>query len=113
MRYRFDPFILDVDCGLLSETDRDIAIEPRAFALLALLVMNHHRMVSKDEIIETVWDGRIVSDAAIATVIKTTRKALGDDGVTQKFIRTARGRGVRRETQRGADREGELERGGG
>lgn len=95
MRYRFDPFILDVDCGLLSETDRDIAIEPRAFALLALLVMNHHRMVSKDEIIETVWDGRIVSDAAIATVIKTTRKALGDDGVTQKFIRTARGRGVR------------------
>ena len=95
MRYRFDPFTLDVDRGLLLEVDRDMAIEPRAFALLSLLVMNHDRMVTKDEIVETVWHDRIVSDAAIATVIKTTRKALGDDGATQKFIRTIRGRGVR------------------
>lgn len=95
MRYRIDPFILDVDRGLLLESERDIAIEPRAFALLALLVMNNDRMVTKDEIVEKVWHGRIVSDAAIATVIKTTRKVLGDDGVAQKYIRTVRGRGVR------------------
>ena len=95
MRYRFDPFTLDVDRGLLQKAERDIAIEPRAFGLLALLVTNHDRMVTKDEIVEKIWDGRIVSDAAIATVIKTTRKALGDDGVTQKYIRTVRGRGVR------------------
>ncbi len=95
MRYRFGPFTLDVTRGLLQDAGRDVAIEPRGFALLELLVSHHDRMVTKDEIIETVWDGRIVSDAAIATVIKTTRKALGDDGVGQKFIRTVRGRGVR------------------
>jgi len=95
MRYHFDPFTLDVTRGLLQVAGQDIAIEPRGFALLVLLVTHHDRMVTKDEIVEAVWDGRIVSDAAIATVIKTTRKALGDDGVAQKFIRTVRGRGVR------------------
>lgn len=95
MFYRFDPFTLDVDRGLFQVAGQDIAIEPRGFALLVLLVTQHDKMVTKDEIIETVWDGRIVSDAAIATAIKTTRKALGDDGVAQKYIRTVRGRGVR------------------
>lgn len=95
MRYRFDPFILDIDRGLLLNAEQEIVIEPRPFELLALLVMNHDRMVTKDEIVEKVWDGRIVSDAAIATVIKTARKALGDDGAAQKYIRTIRGRGVR------------------
>ncbi len=95
MRYSFDPFILDVDRGLLLNEGQDVAVEPRPFELLALLVTNHDRMVTKDEIVEKVWDGRIVSDAAIATVIKTARKVLGDDGVAQKYIRTVRGRGVR------------------
>ena len=95
MRYRFDPFTLDVARGLLQADGQDIAIEPRGFALLVLLVANNDRIMTKDEIVAAVWDGRIVSDAAIATVIKTTRKTLGDDGVAQKFIRTVRGRGVR------------------
>jgi DNA-binding winged helix-turn-helix (wHTH) protein len=95
MRYCFDPFTLDISRGLLEADGQDIAIEPRGFALLALLVTHHDRMLTKDEIIDAVWDGRIVTDAAIATVIKTTRKALGDDGVAQKYIRTVRGRGVR------------------
>ncbi|MBD3662566.1 winged helix-turn-helix domain-containing protein [Sulfitobacter sp. TSTF-M16] len=86
---------MDATRGLLQVAGQDIAIEPRGFALLVLLVTHHDRMVTKDEIVEAVWDGRIVSDAAIATVIKTTRKALGDTGVTQKYIRTVRGRGVR------------------
>jgi DNA-binding winged helix-turn-helix (wHTH) protein len=83
MRYCFDPFTLDISRGLLEADGQDIAIEPRGFALLALLVTHHDRMLTKDEIIDAVWDGRIVTDAAIATVIKTTRKALGDDGVAQ------------------------------
>lgn len=95
MRYQFDSFTLDTTRGLLQGDGQDIAIEPRGFALLELLLTHHDRMVTKDEIIDAVWSGRIVSDAAIATVIKTTRKALGDDGVAQKFIRTVRGRGVR------------------
>lgn len=95
MRYHFDPFTLDTDRGLLLQADRDIPIEPRAFDLLSLLVENHDRMVSRDEIIAKIWDGRVVSDAALSTVIKTTRKVLGDDGHAQKYIRTLRGRGVR------------------
>lgn len=95
MRYRFDHFTLDIDRGILLEGGRDAPIEPRAFKLLALLVTHHDRIVTKDEIVENVWDGRIVSDAAIATVIKTTRKVLSDDGVGQKYLRTIRGRGVR------------------
>lgn len=84
-----------MDRGLLLRSGKDVAIEPRAFDLLSLLVANQDRMVHKDEIVEKVWGGRIVSEAAISTVIKTTRKALGDDGVTQKYIRTLRGRGLR------------------
>lgn len=95
MRYSFDRFTLDLDRGLLLENGQDIAIEPRGFALLTLLVMNHDRIVTRDEIVEKVWDGRIVSDAAIATAIKTVRKALGDDGTGQKYLRTLRGRGIR------------------
>ncbi len=67
-------------------------------ALLCLLVENHDRLVSKSELLEKVWDGRVVSDAAISTVIKSTRKVLGDDGTRQHFIRTVRGRGYRFES---------------
>ncbi len=95
MRYHFDDFTLDLDRGLLLHGGRDVATERRAFGLLTLLVMNHERMVTRDEIVEKVWDGRVVSDAAVATAIKTARKALGDDGAAQKYIRTVRGRGVR------------------
>ncbi|MDU8913438.1 winged helix-turn-helix domain-containing protein [Aestuariicoccus sp. MJ-SS9] len=95
MRYEFEPFTLDMDRGLLLKSGEDVAIEPRALELLSLLVVNQDRMVNKDEIVEKIWGGRIVSEAAISTVIKTTRKVLGDDGVTQKYIRTLRGRGVR------------------
>lgn len=95
MRYRFDSFTLDTDRGVLEDGTRDVAMEPRAFSLVTHLVMNSDRVVSRDEIVERIWDGRIVSDAAIATVVKTARKAIGDDGTAQKYLRTIRGRGFR------------------
>ena len=64
-------------------------------ALLALLVENHDRLVSKNEIIERVWEGRAVSDAAISSRVKSARQALGDDGQAQRFIKTHHGRGFR------------------
>ena len=70
-------------------------LERRAFAALSYLVENSDRLISKDELVEKIWDGRIVTDAAISTVIKTVRKALGDDGSNQKYIRTVHGRGFR------------------
>jgi TolB-like protein len=95
MVYRFGPFELDLARVELRVDGVPRSVEPQVFALLALLVENHERLVSKDEIVEKVWDGRIVSDAAIASRIKSARKALGDDGKNQRFIKTVHGQGVR------------------
>ena len=95
VKYAFDRFQLDVGRGELILGDQEVPLEPRMCALLCLLVENHDRLVSKDELLEKVWDGRVVSDTAISTVIKSTRKVLGDDGTRQHFIRTVRGRGYR------------------
>lgn len=70
-------------------------VEPQVFDLLAFLVSNPDRLVTKDELIEKVWNGRIVSDATLASRLKAARRAIGDDGEQQKLIRTVHGRGVR------------------
>jgi len=95
MIYQFGPFELDLATVELREGDKTRAMEPQVFALLALLVENRERLVSKDEIIEKVWDGRIVSDAAVTSRVKSARHALGDDGKSQRFIRTIHGQGYR------------------
>src|ERR1700750_2032854 len=95
MIYQFGPFELDLARFELREGDTTRAMEPQVFALLAFLVENRERLVSKDEIIEKVWDGRIVSDAAIASRVKSARHALGDDGKAPRFIRTVHGQGYR------------------
>ncbi len=95
MLYRFGPFELDLARYELRARGEARSIEPQVFALLALLVENRERMVSKDEIVEKVWDGRIVSESAISSRIKSARQALGDDGRSQRFIKTIHGRGFR------------------
>ncbi|MBS0384505.1 MAG: winged helix-turn-helix domain-containing protein [Proteobacteria bacterium] len=88
MIYRFDQFELDTEKLELRGDGGVIALEPQVFALLAFLVENRDRVVSKDEIVEKIWEGRIVSDSAVSSRIKSARQALGDDGVSQRFIRT-------------------------
>ena len=95
MIYAFGQFELDLATVELRAGGKAVSLEPQVFALLALLVENSERLVSKDEIIEKVWDGRIVSDAAVASRVKTARQALGDDGKSQQFIRTIHGQGYR------------------
>ena len=95
MIFIFDDFELDMACGELRRGAAIVPLEPRAFALLCVLVEHHDRLVTREEIIDTAWDGRVVSDAAISTGVKSVRKALGDDGVHQKYVRTLRGRGFR------------------
>jgi TolB-like protein len=58
-------------------------------------IRNRHRAVERDEIYDEIWQGRFVSESALSTAIKDARKALGDDGKKQQFIRTIRGRGFR------------------
>jgi TolB-like protein len=93
--YRFGAFELDLPRAELRADGVVRPLERQVFALLALLVENRERLVSKDEIVEKVWDGRVVSDSAISSRIKSARQALGDDGQSQRYIRTIHGRGFR------------------
>lgn len=95
MILEFAPFRLDTDRVELTGAAGPVALEPKAFALLTLLAENHHRVISKEEMIATVWGRRFVSDDAVSTVLKLLRKALQDDGAAQTYIRTIRGRGHR------------------
>ena len=65
------------------------------FDLVVFLANNHDRTVTKEEVISAIWGDRIVSDAALSTLVKEARKVLGDDGTTQHTIRTVHGRGFR------------------
>ncbi|MCC6763367.1 MAG: winged helix-turn-helix domain-containing protein [Deltaproteobacteria bacterium] len=95
MKYVFAGFELDAAAGELRRDGEVVAVEPQVFGLLHLLADNRDRMVSRDEIIEKVWDGRVVSDSALDSRVKSARRALGDDGKAQRLIRTVHGRGFR------------------
>jgi TolB-like protein len=92
---RFDGFELDETLFELRRHGLRVAIEPQVFSLLLLLVSHRNRLITKDEIIQSVWNGRIISDAAVASRIKSARQALGDDGQQQRMIQTIHGRGFR------------------
>ena len=93
--YSFGDFTLDTGALELRSGPEVVPAEPRVFSLITLLLEQPGVVLSRDELIETVWNGRIVSDSTISTAIKSARKALGDTGKDQKFIRTIRGRGIR------------------
>jgi TolB-like protein len=95
MVYRFEDFELDLDRVELRRAGKPVPMEPQVFALLALLVENAERMVSKDEIHDRIWSGRVVSDAALNSRIRSARQAVGDDGKAQRLIRTVRSSGFR------------------
>ncbi|MEO8605025.1 MAG: winged helix-turn-helix domain-containing protein [bacterium] len=95
MIYRFAEFELDRSKVELRRNGAPVAVEPQVFALLLLLTENRERLVSRDEVIEKVWDGRVVSDSAVDSRVKLARRALGDDGRAQRLIRTIHGQGFR------------------
>ncbi len=86
--YRFAHFELDTARAELRTDGQPLPVEPQVFAVLALLVEHGERLVSKDELVEKVWAGRVVSDSAIASRVKSARQALGDDGEAQRYIKT-------------------------
>jgi DNA-binding winged helix-turn-helix (wHTH) protein len=95
MAFRFGPFELDADKLELRRHGARLAVEPQVVSLMLLLVDNRHRLVTRDEIIQAVWNGRIVSEAALSSRIKSARQALDDDGQQQRMIRTIHGKGFR------------------
>jgi TolB-like protein/cytochrome c-type biogenesis protein CcmH/NrfG len=91
----FADYTLDTDRRELRRGPEHIAVEPQVFDLLIFLVQNRKRVVSKDDLIAAVWDGRIVSDSTLTSRINAARKAVGDSGEDQKLIRTIARRGFR------------------
>lgn len=101
---RFDAYELDPSRFELRREGALVPVEPRTFDLIALLARNIGRTVTRDEIFDTIWQGRVVSDAALSSQVRAARRALDDDGQAQRLIATVHGRGfrLRRETRAAA-----------
>src|SRR5258708_11166464 len=84
----FGGYELDRERRELRLHDAPVHVEPQVFDLLLYLVANRDRVVSKDEMVDAVWGGRIVSDVTLNSRINAARRAIGDDGKTQALIRT-------------------------
>jgi TolB-like protein len=95
MLIQFDEFTLDTAIAELRRGSNVVPLEPQVFDLIRYLAENAGRVVSRDDIIQGVWGGRIVSDGSISTRINAARKALGDDGKSQRLIKTVQRRGFR------------------
>lgn len=91
----FDHFIADTATRELLADGQAVPVEPKVFDLLSYLIANNDRVVPKDELVDEIWDGRFISDAAVSSALAAARRALGDDGQGQKFLKTVRGRGIR------------------
>ena len=93
--FRFDEFEIDLGQQELRRSGEVVRIEPQVFELLVYLVRNSSRIVSKEELIEAVWQGRAISEAALSSCVSAARRAIGDSGKDQRRIRTASKRGFR------------------
>jgi len=91
----FGEFQLDFDRFELRRNGQLRKVEPKVFDLVAHFAKNPGRVFSRDDLVASVWRGRVVSDATVSTCIKNARKAVGDSGAAQRYIKTVRGRGFR------------------
>ncbi|MCH8106268.1 MAG: winged helix-turn-helix domain-containing protein [Proteobacteria bacterium] len=93
MIYRFNHFELNTQNYQLIKSGNQVAVEPQVFDLLKYLIANRNRLVSREEIFDEIWSGRIVSDTSLSNHIKSARKVIGDNGRSQSCIKTVHGRG--------------------
>lgn len=94
MLYRFNSFELDTEAFEIRADGIAKSVEPKVYDLICFLAKNPGRVLSKNDLIDEIWEGRIVSDSAVSTCIREARRVLGDSGDSQNTLRTIRGRGV-------------------
>ena len=93
--YRFDDFVVDPDNWRLSRAGREIHLKPVVLELLIYLIANRGRLVTREELMDTVWSGTVISESALTKAAGRLRKALGDDSATHRYLETVRSRGYR------------------
>jgi DNA-binding winged helix-turn-helix (wHTH) protein/predicted ATPase len=95
MLFSFEDYVLDTGRRELRRGRAVIAVQPQVFDLLEYLISNRERVVTKDDMLDAIWGGRIVSESALTTRINAARSALGDNGEEQRLIRTLPRKGIR------------------
>ena len=87
MLFSFEDYVLDTSRRELRRRGTAIAVQPQVFDLLEYLISNRDRVVTKDDMLDAIWGGRIVSESSLTTRINAARTALGDNGEEQRLIR--------------------------
>jgi TolB-like protein len=95
VRYLFEDYVLDTDRRELRRNGHFVPLEPKVFDLLSYVINNRERVVSKDDMIAAVWNGRILSESTLTTCINGVRSAIGDSGDEQRLIKTLHRKGIR------------------
>jgi TolB-like protein/Flp pilus assembly protein TadD len=95
VRFLFEDYCLDVERRELKWGTELIAVGPKVFDLLLFLIQNRHQVVTRDDLLQAVWEGRIVSESTLTSHINAVRKAIGDTGKEQRLIRTVARKGMR------------------
>src|SRR6266850_694552 len=95
LRYLFEEYAFDTDRRELHCGADVVSVAPQVFDLIDYLIRNRERVVSKDDLIKAIWNGRSVSDAALTTRLNAARTAIGDSGEEQRFIKTLPRKGFR------------------
>lgn len=95
MRYVFESYTLDTERRELRRGSNLVPVTPQVFDLLCYLIHNRERVVSKDDLIAAIWNGRVVSESALTTRMNVARNAIDDRGAQQRFIKTFPRKGFR------------------
>src|SRR5262245_51647931 len=104
MQVRFGPFVLDPDMRELLRGTEPVALSPKAFELLTILVAGRPKAISKNDLQERLWPSTFVVEKNLANLVAEIRDAIGDDAANPRFIRTIRRFGYAfRESAQAAD----------
>jgi len=93
--YRFDDFVVDPETWRLARGGQEVHLEPVALNLLIYLISHRDRLVTRQELMDTVWGDTVISESAVNQAVARVRKALGDDSAIHRYVETVHSKGYR------------------